>query len=253
MTEIPKILHYCWFGGKPLPGLAKQCLESWKQNCPDYEIKLWNEQNSKAYFNSFCKQAYREKKFAFVADCVRVKALSEFGGFYLDTDMILVKPIDELRKYHFFSAFEVPGRVAYGFFGGVAGHRFFKLMQHFYDSNYFNRYSLPVITHTFKEEINTEHLKEGEKLFQEEFCYPMPFQKREEDYRNFVTAETYAVHLWDHSWQPQRVESIAWLLKHFFKVHVDYYFYKYPIAYLRRYRKEFARKIYHKLIGRKSG
>lgn len=252
MNEIPKIIHYCWFGNKPLPELAQQCLTSWKQHCPDYEIKRWDESNSKQYFNTFCKQAYREKRFAFVSDCIRVKVLKEFGGFYLDTDMMVVKPFDTLRKYSFFSAFEVPDRPAYGFFGGVANHRFFELMVDFYENAYFNRYSLPVITHTFKEQINAHSLKEGEMLFSEAFCYPMPFQKREEDYRNFITEETAAVHLWDHSWSPASKEGIGWLFMQFLKVHRDYYFYGYPRAYLRRYRKGFARKIYYKLIGRKS-
>ena len=252
MTQIPKILHYCWFGPKPLPQLARQCLEGWKEHCPDYEIKLWSEENSAPYFNTFCKQAFREKKYAFVSDCVRVKVLNAFGGFYLDTDMMIVKPIDELCKYSFFSAYEVPGRVAYGFFGGIAGQRFFELMEDFYDNNYFNRYSLPVITHTFKEHINSAALKENEVLFPADFCYPMTFQQREEDYRKFITPNTYAVHLWDHSWQPERKESLGWLVRHLLKVHGDFYFHKYPKAYLRRYRKEFARKIYHKLIRRKS-
>lgn len=252
MAEIPKILHYCWFGNQPLPKLAEDCIKSWKQFCPDYEIKLWNESNSKAYFNTFCKQAYREKRFAFVSDCVRVKVLNEFGGFYMDTDMLLVKPVEDLREYSFFSAFEVPGRVAYGFFGGVPGQRFFKLMEEYYDNTYFNRYSLPVITHTFKTQINSQHLMEGEMLFDSEFCYPMPYDKRKEDYRKFVTQKTYAVHLWDHSWEPGDNENLWWLFKQLMKVLVDHYFYKYPKAYLRRYRKEFARKIYHKLIGRSS-
>jgi mannosyltransferase OCH1-like enzyme len=248
----PKIIHYCWFGKKPLPPLAQQCLSSWRQYCPDYEIILWDESNSSKYFNTFCEQALREKQYAFVADCVRVKALQEFGGFYLDTDMLLVKPIDELRKYKFFSAYEVPGRVAYGFFGGQKQHRFFNLMADFYDKNYFNRYSLPVITHTFKAQIQDDNLQEGELLFPPEFCYPMPYEQRDEDPQQFVLPKTYGIHLWDHSWNPDKKESLWWLLIQFLKVHQDYYFYKYPKAYLRRYRKGFARRIYHKLIGKSS-
>lgn len=235
-----------------MPKLAQDCIRSWKQFCPDYEIKLWNEANSKRYFNTFCKQAYREKSYAFVSDCVRVQALNEFGGIYLDTDMMLVKPLNDLHQYAFFAAHEVPGRVNFSFFGGLPGNHFLGTMQDYYDQNSFNRYSLPVITHLFKEVVNDGNLREKEMLFTPEFCYPMPYEKRDQDYQSFITPKTYGVHLWDHSWRPARKQTLGWLINNLMKVHVDYYFYNYPKAYFRRYRKEFARKIYHILIGKSS-
>ena len=93
---MKKYIHYCWFGGKPLPKLAKKCIESWKRYLPDYEIMLWNEDNSNLDECVFIKEAYKNKKWAFVADYIRTKAMYEYGGIYFDTDMEIIKPINEL-------------------------------------------------------------------------------------------------------------------------------------------------------------
>ena len=93
---IPKIIHYCWFGGKPLPKEALKCIESWKKYCPDYEIKQWNESNVDFSDCKYAIEAYNEKKWAFVSDYVRFKILYEQGGLYFDTDVELVKPIESI-------------------------------------------------------------------------------------------------------------------------------------------------------------
>ena len=72
---IPKIIHYCWFGGKPLPELAKKCIASWKKYCPDYEIKEWNESNFDLNACTYVKEAYDSKKYAFVSDYARFDIL----------------------------------------------------------------------------------------------------------------------------------------------------------------------------------
>ena len=77
---IPKKIHYCWFGGKELPKLAKKCLESWKRYCPDYEIIRWDESTFDINSNQYVKEAYENKKYAFVTDYVRLYALYNFGG-----------------------------------------------------------------------------------------------------------------------------------------------------------------------------
>lgn len=106
-NKIPKIIHYIWLGKKELPEKEKKCLESWKKFCPDYELKLWNEDNFDIeHSNEYVKEAYKNKKYAFVADYIRMNALYEEGGIYLDTDVELLKPFDEFLKYDFFSTFE---------------------------------------------------------------------------------------------------------------------------------------------------
>lgn len=91
---IPKIIHFCWFGNNPKPDIIIKCINSWKKYCPDYEIIEWNESNFDINSNQYVKEAYENKKWAFVSDCVRLYALFTFGGVYLDTDCELLKNID---------------------------------------------------------------------------------------------------------------------------------------------------------------
>ena len=106
-NKIPKVIHYIWLGGNPLPEKEQKCLASWKKFCPDYEIKLWNEKNFDIEKScDYVKEAYKNKKFAFVADYIRMFALYSEGGIYMDTDVELLKPFDDLLQYDFFSSFE---------------------------------------------------------------------------------------------------------------------------------------------------
>lgn len=113
-TNIPKTIHYCWFGGNPLPDLAQKCIASWKKFCPDYEIKEWNESNYDVRKIPYISQAYDAKKYAFVSDYARFDILYEYGGVYLDTDVEILKPFDEIIKYGPFCAIEQPGYIAPG-------------------------------------------------------------------------------------------------------------------------------------------
>ena len=107
-SVIPKIIHYCWFGDNPLPDLAKKCIESWKKYCPDYEIKEWNDSNIdiKLIKNKYLQQAYEAKKWAFVSDYIRLYIIYNYGGVYFDTDVEVIKNIDEFLKYDAFFAKE---------------------------------------------------------------------------------------------------------------------------------------------------
>lgn len=95
---IPKIIHYCWFGGKELPIEVKKCIASWKKMCPDYEIVRWDERNFDIEQHPFAMAAYKAKAWAFVSDYARLKVVYENGGIYLDTDVELRKNLDDLRK-----------------------------------------------------------------------------------------------------------------------------------------------------------
>lgn len=104
---IPKVIHYCWFGRGKKPHLIRKCLESWRNIMPDYEIKEWNEDNFDVNAIPFVKQAYEERKWAFVADVCRFYACYHEGGIYLDTDVEVFKRFDDFLKCNFFAGTEV--------------------------------------------------------------------------------------------------------------------------------------------------
>lgn len=112
-----KVLHYCWFGGAPFPEIVKKCMESWKQFCPDYEIIEWNESNFDIHCCKYVEQAYEAKKWAFVSDYCRFFVLYNYGGIYLDTDVELIKPIDDLPQN--FVGFENKSTIASGLIRGA--------------------------------------------------------------------------------------------------------------------------------------
>lgn len=94
---IPKTIHYCWFGGGGKPQKALACIASWQRFCPEFELREWNEQNiSLADCPQYVRDAYAAKKYAYVTDYVRLQVLHQCGGFYMDTDVELVKPLDPL-------------------------------------------------------------------------------------------------------------------------------------------------------------
>ena len=121
--SIPKVIHYCWFGKGEMPKLAKKCIKSWKKYCPDYEIICWNEENFDLTQNRYMKEAYEAGKWAFVSDVARLIIIYENGGIYLDTDVELIKPIDDLLQSKGFMGFDEKGIVATGLgFGAEKGN-----------------------------------------------------------------------------------------------------------------------------------
>lgn len=102
---IPKILHYCWFGRGIMSKTEEKCVNRWKKFFSDYEVICWNEDNFDIYYNQYVKEAYHEKKYAYVADVARLKALYEYGGIYLDVDCKVLKSFDPLLKCHAFTGF----------------------------------------------------------------------------------------------------------------------------------------------------
>lgn len=134
---IPKIIHYCWFGGNPLPELAVKCIESWKKYCPDYEIKEWNESNFDLNMFPYAKEAYENRKFAFVTDVVRLYALYTEGGIYMDTDVEVLKPLDEYLKHKAFSGFEDEKLVPTGIMASEKGGIWAKENLEYYNDRHF--------------------------------------------------------------------------------------------------------------------
>ncbi len=118
---IPKIIHYCWFGRGEKPQLALDCILSWKKYLPDYELKEWNEDNFDITSNRYVKEAYYNKKYAFVTDYVRLYALFYEGGIYMDTDVEVLGNFDQFLQHHAFSGFETDGNVPTGMMAAEKG------------------------------------------------------------------------------------------------------------------------------------
>ena len=152
---IPKIIHYCWFGHNPLPESAQKCIASWRKFFPDYEIKEWNEDNFDVNSIPYTREAYEEKKYAFVSDYARFWILYKYGGLYFDTDVEVIKPMDEIVKRGAFMGIEkgasLNGKpmVAPGLGLGVeAGHPFYKRMLDYYNQMSFLLADGSLNTHT---------------------------------------------------------------------------------------------------------
>lgn len=120
---IPKIIHYCWFGGGEKPKLAQKCIASWEKYCPDYKIIEWNESNFDVNMNEYTKMCYLQRKYAFLTDYVRLIVVNEHGGLYFDTDVEAVKSFDPLLRHRAFFGFETDDYINTGEgFGAEAGH-----------------------------------------------------------------------------------------------------------------------------------
>ena len=111
---IPKIIHYCWFGGNPLPDMAKKCIESWRKYFPDYEIREWNESNFDLKSCDYCREAYQAKKWAFVSDYARFWILYNYGGLYFDTDVEVIRDMSEIVNRGAFMGCEAVNKCAPG-------------------------------------------------------------------------------------------------------------------------------------------
>lgn len=136
---IPKKIHYCWFGKGKYPPLIKKCIRSWERVLPDYELRLWNEDNFDINSIPYMKKCYELRKWAFISDYVRLHALYNEGGIYLDTDVLVLKTFDSLLNCNAFWGLESMPEVDYvfpesGVFGSVKGFHVLKEIMDYYHS-----------------------------------------------------------------------------------------------------------------------
>lgn len=134
---IPKVIHYCWFGGNPLPELAVKCIDSWKKFLPEYEIVEWNESNFDVNAYIFAKQALENRRFAFVSDVCRLHVLKEFGGIYMDTDVEALQSLDAFLHHAAFSGFENDDYVPTGIMASEKNGQWVTEMLQYYDGRPF--------------------------------------------------------------------------------------------------------------------
>ncbi|MBD5430213.1 glycosyltransferase [Lactobacillus sp.] len=134
---IPKIIHYVWVGGNPKPKNIQTCMKTWKKHLGDYKIIEWNESNFDIHENKYVEQAYKAKKWAFVSDYIRAKVVYEYGGIYLDTDVLVLDNLHDLLKNRAFVGFENKDNPFTAVFGAEPKHQLIKDMLDYYDDRNF--------------------------------------------------------------------------------------------------------------------
>ena len=212
----PKIIHYCWFGGKPLPKNAQKCIHSWEKNLPDYEIKRWDESNFNVNIIPYVKEAYSVGKYAFVSDYARFWILYHYGGVYFDTDVEVLKPIyDIVQKGNFMGVEQQDENtitVAPGL--GLAVEKKNILLKELMEIYHTSHFVLEDGTLCMKNivEITTELLLDkglknttniqqcyGFTIYPKEYFCPIDYQTRELR----VTENTRTIHHYAESWVPK--------------------------------------------------
>ncbi|MDF7683314.1 glycosyltransferase [Lactobacillus sp. ESL0679] len=134
---IPKIIHYVWVGGNPKPKNIQRCMRTWQKHLQGYQIIEWNEQNFDIHENKYVEQAYKAKKWAFVSDYIRAKAVYEMGGIYLDTDVLVLDDLTSLLNNQAFVGFENRANPFTAVFGAEPKHPLLKDMLAYYDDRDF--------------------------------------------------------------------------------------------------------------------
>lgn len=210
--SIPKILHYCWFGGKPKPPLAEKCIRSWRKFCPDFEIREWNESNfDLEQVPAYVRQAYEAGRWAFVSDYVRLRALTEVGGVYLDTDVEIVRPLEPFLKHEAFAGFEHLERVQTGVLACRKGFPLFQEFLAYYDTAVFRRPDGSMDTTTNVEILtgicrkkglvfnDTFQVVDGLAVYPREVFCPVDYDTM----KLKKTRKTVTIHWFSGSWQTQ--------------------------------------------------
>lgn len=239
---IPKIIHYVWVGDPNKKSqLFYRCLESWKKFCPDWQIIEWNESNFDINSSLYAKEAYDLKKYGFVPDYIRAKVLYDYGGFYLDTDVELTKPLEPLLENDFLISFENEVHLETAVLASCKGHPFAKMMSNFY-TTYPYTYngkpdltpSTPIWTTILKKHYNLKLKNSYQKLSilpqyndlvsnnvqnttvtvlpNDYFC-PLNYTTKELK----TTENTYAIHYFDASWFSKKLSSREKFLKGVYK------------------------------------
>ncbi|ELC8443044.1 mannosyltransferase [Clostridium perfringens] len=210
MNSIPKKLHYCWFGGKDKPKLVVECIKTWKEKMPDYEIIEWNEENFDINKIQFTKEAYENKKWAFVADYCRNWVLYNYGGIYLDTDMEVLKSFDCFLRRQAFACVEKDDYINSAIWGCKKGDLFVKLILDYYKNLDFNKYKDNLFDIAIPKIITELAIKNGyvksEKpvaFFNDTVIYPSEYfyPKKHSWEKASITNNTYAIHHYDGSWR----------------------------------------------------
>ncbi|MDD3340956.1 MAG: glycosyltransferase [Bacilli bacterium] len=209
---MKKYIHYCWFGDKPFPKMGEKCLKSWKKYLPDFEIIKWSEENIDLEECPFIKGAYENKKWAFMADYARAKALKEYGGIYFDTDMEVTKDISHLFEHATFLGIEDSGAVAVGAWyesepNSILSTKLLEKYRSFasFEPDKLSELAVPKLLSAILEEYGVVYgsskiqvLEHDICIYPREYFYPYSYNRD----NNIFTDNTCMVHYYDASWVP---------------------------------------------------
>lgn len=208
-ARVPKRIHYCWFGRQPLSVDAQAMIATWRRFCPDYEIIEWNESNFDISGSVYARDAYAARKWAFVSDYVRLRVLYEYGGIYMDTDVEVVRPFDDLLKHEAFMCFEGT-EVSIGTFGIEPHHPLTQELLKWYDTA---RYvppeqggqvvtNLQIVTRVLHERYGLQLNGRRQVVGHDIVVYPMDYFIAKIYQLGWIcpTENTYAIHHYAASW-----------------------------------------------------
>ncbi len=214
---IPKIIHYCWFGNNPKPKNALKCIDSWKKYCPDFEIREWTEKDFDVNQNEYTRQAYEAKAWGFVPDYIRLWIIYNHGGFYLDTDVQVVRDLSPLCKYSAFAGLQDIGCVALGLgFGAEAGNPIIKAHMQQYEQlrfvnedGIYNKTPSPDYTTklllSFGFDLQSDAIQDlgNITIFPKEYFCPKDFATG----ITRLTPDSYSIHQFDASWYTEEQQK----------------------------------------------
>jgi len=209
---IPKVIHYAWFGRGKKPNSVLKCIESWKKYLPEYDIIEWNEDNFDLNSYIYTREAYDAKKFAYVTDVVRLYALYNYGGIYMDTDVEVLRPLDEFLVHHGFSGFQSESEIQTGVMGSVKENQWVLDQLRYYkdarfikeNGKYDYTTNVDIISrislnkHGFIPNGKYQVLKYGFVIYPKEYFCP----KFASSGKIKVTNNTYTIHHFKGSWVP---------------------------------------------------
>ncbi len=192
---IPKTVHYIWIGSK-IPNKIQMQIDKNSQFFKEYEVKIWTEENIPP-LNAFAQQAFNEKKWAFVSDYLRFYILHKEGGIYLDTDMDVLKPLDDLLVHNCFSGWDRTGKYVYaGIVGAEANHPYIHTVLESYNKIEEGEYptSPEMMTRAYSHYSKQEDIK----IYDSAYFYPLLDGEKES---SALMKDAYTNHLWHESWR----------------------------------------------------
>lgn len=206
---IPKIIHYCWYGSEDNQSrLIQECIKTWKTNMPEWEIMKWDESNSDLMKSQFAMRMYEEKKYAFVSDYVRLKALEKYGGLYLDTDVEVYKSFNDLLDADAFWGFIWDCMVSTAIIAASPNNEDVRQLVQLYENGSINEpiVNNEIVTDYFvKKYPNLKFDNTFQELQKNVFIYPKEFF----EFPAFKKDISYSRHWYNQSWADNKKTPIA--------------------------------------------